>query len=127
MCNAYRLLYNATHTLLTRYRKYLVSAVPQTPFNYCFQSGTPRWTLSCFSNTAGQFNWTEVSNRPLRSTAHLIVHGMPRGTRTLDLLLRRQLLYPSELLAHIKSIVFNSFNLHYIILQCLYFRLKLNN
>ena len=30
-------------------------------------------------------------------------YGTPEGTRTPDLLLRRQLLYPAELLAHILS------------------------
>ena len=31
----------------------------------------------------------------------MIYRGTPRGIRTPDLLLRRQLLYPAELLAHI--------------------------
>ena len=48
------------------------TAVLQTPFNYCFQLGTPRWTLSCFSNTAGQLNRTDVSNRHLRSTVIIL-------------------------------------------------------
>lgn len=32
--------------------------------------------------------------------AHRIQNGAPRGTRTPDPLLRRQMLYPAELLAH---------------------------
>ena len=35
------------------------------------------------------------------SYTHHIKFGTPRGIRTPDLLLRRQLLYPTELLAHI--------------------------
>ena len=31
------------------------------------------------------------------------LYGVPGGTRTPDLLLRRQLLYPAELLAHISG------------------------
>ena len=31
--------------------------------------------------------------------------GTPRGTRTPDLLLRRQLLYPAELLAHMERVM----------------------
>ena len=45
--------------------------------------------------------------RPLGDTHHMKLNwhayksGTPGGTRTPDLLLRRQLLYPAELLAHI--------------------------
>ena len=40
--------------------------------------------------------------RPLGDTHHILFaeNGTPGGTRTPDLLLRRQLLYPAELLAH---------------------------
>ena len=40
--------------------------------------------------------------RPLGDTHHILFaeNGTPEGTRTPDLLLRRQLLYPAELLAH---------------------------
>ena len=48
--------------------------------------------------------------RPLGDTHHIHLaesrgfkNGTPEGTRTPDLLLRRQLLYPAELLAHIWS------------------------
>ncbi len=46
--------------------------------------------------------------RPLGDTHHILfadLHrdGTPEGTRTPDLLLRRQLLYPAELLAHVWS------------------------
>ena len=37
----------------------------------------------------------------LSYTHHILSFGTPRGIRTPDLLLRRQLLYPAELLAHI--------------------------
>ena len=43
--------------------------------------------------------------RPLGDTHHILCsadeNGTPEGTRTPDLLLRRQLLYPAELLAHL--------------------------
>ena len=39
----------------------------------------------------------------LSYTHHEKKNGTPRGTRTPGLLLRRQLLYPAELLAHIKG------------------------
>ena len=42
--------------------------------------------------------------RPLGDTHHILFAekiGTPEGTRTPDLLLRRQLLYPTELLAHL--------------------------
>ena len=39
--------------------------------------------------------------RPLGDTHHIKLNGTPEGTRTPDLLLRRQLLYPTELLAHL--------------------------
>ena len=33
------------------------------------------------------------------------MNGAPEGTRTPDLLLRRQLLYPAELLAHMERVM----------------------
>ena len=34
-----------------------------------------------------------------------VMFGAPKGTRTPDLLLRRQLLYPAELLAHVEQMM----------------------
>ena len=56
-----------------------------------FEPATPGITIRC-------------SNQ-LSYTHHILFFkfGTPRGIRTPDLLLRRQLLYPAELLAHINS------------------------
>ena len=46
-----------------------------------------------------------ATHAALKCARHILfTNGTPRGIRTPDLLLRRQLLYPAELLAHIRSL-----------------------
>ena len=46
--------------------------------------------------------WHARRDSIVESSMRCVKSGTPEGTRTPDLLLRRQLLYPAELLAHVE-------------------------
>ena len=60
-------------------------------------------TLSGATNQ--RFNQLSYTHHILLSATNRGCLGTPRGTRTPDLLLRRQLLYPAELLAHMERVM----------------------
>ena len=61
------------------------------------EPSTPGTTIRC----SNQLSYTHQIHGVLRPTGARRKIGTPEGTRTPGLLLRRQLLYPTELLAHI--------------------------
>ena len=62
---------------------------------------TPNPSSSCGVGNGTRTHDTRNHNPVLLPTELYPPHGTPKGIRTPDLLLRRQLLYPAELLAHI--------------------------
>ena len=61
------------------------------------EPSTPGTTIRC----SNQLSYTQQIHGVLRPTGARRKIGTPEGTRTPGLLLRRQLLYPAELLAHL--------------------------
>ncbi len=63
-----------------------------------FEPSTPGTTIRCSNQLSYTHHITDVR-------LHLKPAGTPEGTRTPGLLLRRQLLYPPELLAHLERVM----------------------
>ena len=73
------------------------------PIPHCFvgwvkglEPSTPGTTIRC----SNQLSYTHHMDIHMGSADDIEKNGTPEGTRTPGLLLRRQLLYPTELLAH---------------------------
>ena len=64
------------------------------------EPSTPGTTIRC----SNQLSYTHQIHGVLRPTGARRKIGTPEGTRTPGLLLRRQLLYPAELLAHMERV-----------------------
>lgn len=70
--------------------------------------------LRVYLSTAHGFSYKKTLNIEKADTllfvkCRLFVFGVPDKIRTCDLQLRRLLLYPAELLGHLKKILFNIF------------------